>query len=133
MASMANISLVDPYNNIPTVNAVALSPSAGDSVPARWRIETSLAPIFRPKLTLVARPNAKGDVRRVLGKIEVPYVEIGSTSPLPFLVSAPFFNFELVVPQITSSNSVYSIVAYAQAFLSSAVVRESLIYQLAPT
>lgn len=133
MASMASISLVDPAAMVPTVLAAALAPSAGDSVPAQWRIETAHPPVFRPKIMLVSRPNAKKDVRRVSAKIEVPYVVVGTASPLPILVSTPFLTFELVVPQITDNGTIDNLVAYAQSFIGSSLVREVLRTQIAPT
>lgn len=133
MASMASISLVDPAALVPTVLAAALSPSAGDSVPAQWRIETAHPPAYRPKIQLVTRSNAKKDVRRVSAKIEVPYVVVGTASPLPVMVSTPFLTFELVVPQITDTLTVDNLVAYAQSFIGSSLVRETLRTQISPT
>lgn len=63
MPQMANIT-VKAANGTTDVVYSQLTPSAGDSVPAKWRAETvSTVVAYRPRASLLSRDNAKKNGR----------------------------------------------------------------------
>lgn len=74
MANMANI-VVKKANGTTDITYTALTASAGDTVPARWR-ENSQASVvgFRPTLTQVARANGNNNARVVTTRFKFPVV-----------------------------------------------------------
>lgn len=74
MANMANI-VVKKANGTTDVTYTALTASAGDTVPARWR-ENSQASVvgFRPTLTQVARANGNNNARVVTTRFKYSVV-----------------------------------------------------------
>lgn len=65
MSSMANIT-VKKNDGTTDIVYTALSPSAGDTVPALWRANSvSTIPLHRPSLTMVTQNNQAKNARKV--------------------------------------------------------------------
>lgn len=137
MPSMANLSLKN--NAGTTVTAVALSPSAGDSVPARWRVENAvLAPSMRAVVEMSSRYSKFSSgrvnraVRRVDIKITVPHHKIDGAGNY-VADGQTLFDAQLVVPQVVSPTLTDEAVALIASAFSDALVAASLKSQISPT
>lgn len=115
------------------VTATVLTPSAGDSSAAKWRIETAAVPMARPTLELVTKANRAGTVRRAIGRIRVPYAVVNPATGLTQVVNTPAFSFEVLIGQDVPSAVHEDFVAYATTFLNSTLVKASLESMIAPT
>jgi len=115
------------------VTATVLSPSAGDSSAAKWRIETAAVPMARPSLELITKANRTGTVRRAIGRIRVPYAVVNPSTGLTQVVNTPAFSFEVLVGQDVPTANHEDFVAYATSFLNSPLVKASLESMIAPT
>lgn len=72
MPQMANVT-VKAANGTTDVVYTALTPSAGDSIPAKWRVETASTVLaFRPTQSLLAQDTAKKDARKVILRGKYP-------------------------------------------------------------
>lgn len=131
MASMANLALKNAAGG--AVVGTVLTPSAGDTVPAQWRVETVAPPFARPTLNMVSRSNAKRDVRRVSGKIMMPYAVLNSTTTLYEGVSQPAFSFEMVVGTNVPSTLSDELVAFITSYFADPLIVASLKSQISPT
>lgn len=133
MPAMANIT-VKKADNVTDVIYVAATPSAGDKVPAIWT-QNAYSGIQgnRPRLELVAMPNAAGTQRRVEFKYSYPVTYTDSTTSLVKKLASVdikgsvFLNAEL---STTEWNE-----AFAQLgnLLVSSLVRSSVQEGFAPT
>ena len=131
MPAIANLSL---QNNAATaVTGTALSPSAGEGVPAIWRVETTKPPFARPLIQLSARKNQKGDVRVVDVKVTVPYSVNNTSTGLEQLVSKITFAGSFIVPQDIPTSVSDDAVAYIKTFFADTGVISALKAQIAPT
>ncbi len=130
MPNMANVTLKNAAGT--DVTAVALSASAGDNTPAKWRVEdTSVPPLYRPYIEVKASANGNKEVRRVSGKVEMPYQV--TVDGIPQAISKPAFAFEAVVSQLTSQAAVDDWVAYVTSFINSTLFKDTLKSQISPT
>lgn len=130
MPSMANLSLTNAA--AAAVTATVLTPSAGDTVPARWRIENSNPPAFRPTLSLVAKKSGgDGNVRRVAVDIAIPNPQ--TVSGVLANVGTVRFKGDLIVDQEIPTSVVDDAVAYLSSFFASVLIKEALKSQIAPT
>lgn len=137
MPSMANLSLKN--NAGTTVTAVALSPSAGDSVPARWRVETALlAPSMRPIVEMTSRYSKFSSgrvnraVRRVDIKITVPHYKVDAAGN-NIADGQTLFDAQLVVPQSVAPTLTDEAVALIVSAFGDSLVASSLKSQISPT
>lgn len=74
MSSMANIT-VKKNDGTTDIVYTALTPSAGDTVPALWRSNTvSTIPLHRPSLSMVAQNNQAKNARKVRLAYNYPVV-----------------------------------------------------------
>lgn len=95
MANIANIT-IKAANGTTDVVYAALAGSAGDSIPARWRVENTLLPIGqRINLSAHTKPNGKGDARQVVLRHRYPVVrDVGGVPTLigtiPLEISATY-------------------------------------------
>lgn len=130
MPSMANLSL----NNAAAaaVTATALAPSAGDTVPAKWRIEDTNPPAFRPTLSVVAKKSGgNGNVRRVTVDIAIPNPQ--TVSGVLANVGTIRFMGDFVVGQEIPTSVVDDAVAYLSSFFASTLIKDTLKSQISPT
>lgn len=131
MPQIANLSL---QNNAATaVVGTVLVPSAGDSVPAQWRVESSKPPFARTQISMMARYNTKRTARHVDVKITFPYTTIDRNTAQDVLVASMLFTGTLVVPTNVPSSASDDLVAYIKTFFADATVTASLQSQFAPT
>lgn len=130
MPSMADLSLLN--NAAAAVTATALSPSAGDTVPARWRIENANAPAFRPVLLVSSKKSGgDGNVRRVSVDIAVPNPQM--VAGVLTNVGTIRFMGEFVVAQDIPTSVVDDTVAYIASFFNTALIKSTLKSQISPT
>lgn len=74
MPAIGNIT-IKAANGTTDVVYTALAGSAGDSIPARWRVESAALPIGqRINLSAITKPNGKGDARQVQLRHRYPVV-----------------------------------------------------------
>lgn len=131
MPQMANIVIKDAANA--DVTATALTPSAGDSSTARWRVEDlAVPPMFRPEFAVLARPSSDKTSRRVQMKLTVPYAITG-TDGLTKKSGNILTVCDFVVPQDIPTATVEDAVAYTKSFISSSLISAVLGSQIAPT
>lgn len=131
MPNMANIVIKDAANV--DVTATALTPSAGDSSTARWRVEdTTVPPMFRPEFSALARPSSDKASRRVQMKLNVPYAFAG-TDGLTKKSGSILTVIDFVVPQDIPTSVVDDAVAYTRSFIQSSLITAVLSSQIAPT
>lgn len=72
MPQMANVT-VKAADGTTDVVYTALTPSAGDSVPAKWRVETAAAVVAnRPTQSMLAQDTTKKDARKVILRGKYP-------------------------------------------------------------
>lgn len=131
MPTMADLSLQN--NAAATVTFTAITPSAGDSVAAQWRLENTDPPNCRATLTLVARPNKLKTVRTVDIRLDKPRRYTDVNTGLAVTDSKAFFTASLVVPQHIASSDIDDLVAYVKTAFSNATVIAALKAQVAPT
>jgi hypothetical protein len=131
MPAIANLSLTN--NAAVATTGVALQPSAGEGVPAIWRIETTKPPFARPTITMSARANKVKTVRRVDVKLTVPYTVSNSTTTLEEKVAEVTYIISQIVPQNVPTSLVDDSVAYCRTLLADAGVIAALKSQMAPT
>jgi len=81
---------------------------------------------------MVARSNAKKDVRRLSGTIKLPYTVTDSTMGVETPLSLPSFSFEMVVGTNVPSSVSDDLVAYAASYFQDATVQASLKSMIAP-
>lgn len=130
MPNMADIVVKNAANVDVTLTAVTAS--AGDSIPARWRIDSAIAPAFRPVFSLMCRPSVNGSkVRRVSGSVAYPYTvtEDGRVVTADTLR----FSFEDIIPQEVPTGVVDDFVAIVANFVKAVLVAEVRAKQVAPT
>lgn len=76
MPQMANVT-VKAANGTTDVVYTALTPSAGDAIPAKWRVETASTVVAnRPVQSLLAQDTAKKDARKVILRGKYPVERI---------------------------------------------------------
>ncbi|DAD50709.1 TPA_asm: coat protein [ssRNA phage SRR6960799_24] len=136
MPNMANLSLKN--NAGTTVTATQLSASAGDGVPARWRVElNTVPPAYRPLVEVTSRYSKFGsgkankNVRRVDLKIVVPHykVDAGKYSP----DGQSLFEAHAVIPQTVLSSDTDDAVAYFMSVFADTLMASVFKTQISPT
>lgn len=131
MPSIANLALQN--NAASPVVGTVLVPSAGDTVPAQWRVETVKPPFTRTLISMMTRYNTKRTARHVDVKITCPYTAVDTTTSQDVLVANMLFTGTLVVPTNVPSSASDDLVAYIKTFFADATVVASLKSQFAPT
>lgn len=94
MPQMANITVKNGQN----VDVVfkSLTPSSGDTTQAQWRVESGLAPVFSPALSVKTTYNGPKTGRRVTLSAAFPTVDtVGGVSTV---TATEPFKLELLVP-----------------------------------
>lgn len=136
MPNMANLSL---KNNAGTaVTATQLSASAGDGVPARWRVElNTLPPALRPLVEVTSRYSKFGsgkankNVRRIDLKVIVPHYKVLTDGYAADGQS--LFEAHAVIPQTVLSSSTDDAVAYFLSTFADTLMASVFKTQISPT
>lgn len=96
-----------------------LTPSAGDNTPAVYRVESSLARVLRPTLSVRSKGNANG-TRRVEGVASFPLVR--DIDGIPTKVGNIPFDFSIALPsQLTDEEAMYAASVGGQLVVSEAM------------
>lgn len=131
MPQMADIT-VKKADGTTNVVYVALTPSAGDKVPARWRLNAvSPIPNHRPTVEIVARDNGTKDGRRLVmsGKYPVIATESG-TEVLKAIVPV---EISMLIPQnVDAVQATEAVHQFGNLFVS-ALMRSSFVDGYSPT
>lgn len=131
MPNIADIT-VKAANGTTDVVYSALTPSAGDKVPARWRANAASAiPSHRPIFEIVASDNGARDGRRVRfsGKFPILQTVSGTESTMAIVPLEGSF----LIPQNVDSTLVAQAVAQLTNLVVSALVRQCINEGQAPT
>jgi len=137
MPNMANLSLKN--NAGTTVAASALSASAGDGVPARWRVELSgPPPAFRPTVEVTSRYSKFGsgkankNVRRIDLKVVVPHYVVDAN--FNYVADGQsLFEAQAVIPQTVQSSATDDAVAYFLSTFADTLMASVFKTQISPT
>lgn len=131
MPSIANLSLQN--NAAVAVVGTALVPSAGDTVAAQWRVETTKPPFARTGISMMSRFNTKRTARHIDVKISMPITTTNTTTSLEELVATALFSGTLILPTNAPSTATDDLVAYVKTFFADAGVVLALKAGYAPT
>ena len=115
------------------VTFVALTPSSGDTTPARWRVENAPSAIGMPKASIATRYNGQKTARRVDISYEQPYYVLApATNQLTLLHKVPL-TVTAVLPDGVPTIYLEEAVDRFIAFISSDIGRQTLKGGYAPT
>lgn len=132
MPNIANIT-VKASNGTTDVVFTALTPSAGDKSPARWRANAAHAiPAFRPIFELVSRPSgAAPNARRVETTLLYPVViPVGGVDAVAFTVP---LRVDMTLPQGVPQDAVKEAIYQGTNLLVNALIRQCFEEAQAPT
>lgn len=133
MANMADIT-VKKADGTTNITYTALSPSAGDSVPAVWRSETAgSAPGFKPVLKLWSKNNGPRTARRVEYTFSYPQTATDSTTGIVSVVNVPIGGGYFVLPNEVPDAVMAEFVEQGVNLLGSALIKTSIKAGFAPT
>lgn len=131
MPSIANLALQN--NAAVAVVGTALVPSAGDSVAAQWRVETSKPPFARTHISMMSRFNTKRTARHIDVKISMPVTATDTTTSQEVLIATPLFTGTLILPTNAPSSATDDLVAFTKTFFADPGVILALKAGYAPT
>lgn len=115
------------------VTFVALTPSSGDTTPARWRVENAPSAIGMPKASIGARYNGQKTARRVEVSFEQPYYVLAAgTNQLTLLHKVPV-TLTAVLPDGVPTIYLDEAVDRFIAFISSDLAKGAIKSGYAPT
>jgi hypothetical protein len=130
---MANIT-VKATNGTTDVIYVAKSPSAGDSVPARWRADALGASAnLKPELSMVTRDNGPKTGRRVTLEFSWPHTYTDTTTGLVKVAEKAPGMLTLLLPKEMPDTQINEAVDQFCNLIASTLVRASLKEGFAPT
>lgn len=133
MASMTDIT-VKKSDGVTNIVWTALTPSAGDSVPAQWRSETVSTQVNgKPTATLMSKYNKERTVRRIESQIRYPQTSTDSTTGLIAVVNSVPVSISAAVPTGVPDAVVAEAIAQAANLLASALFQTSFKSGYAPT
>jgi hypothetical protein len=133
MPTMANIT-VKKADGTTDITYTALSPSAGDGVPAAWRSESAgSAPGFKPLLSLWSKTNGNRTARRVEYDYSYPQTATDSTTTLTSVINKPIAKGYFVIPNEVPDTVLAEYVAQCTNLLASTLVKDSIKAGYAPT
>jgi hypothetical protein len=131
MPTMANLALKNAAAG--AVVGTALTPSAGDKVAARWRIEDANPPFARTLLDVVVTPSADGGIRSVRGSMKTPFVYTDTTTGLKESTVYVQGTFSFSVPQEIPTATTDDASAYFTSFIADTLIQSVCKSQIAPT
>lgn len=132
MPSMANIT-VKASNGTTDVVYTALTPSAGDTVPAQWRVENGSQNNAKPMAKLVSRWNQNKSARRMDFMYEYPQTATDTTTGLVTVVNRIPISLTMALPAAVPDTVVAEAVAQATNLLVSTLIRASMNAGFSPT
>lgn len=131
MPNIADIT-VKAANGTTDVVYTALTPSAGDKVPARWRANAaSTIPSHRPMFELVAADNGTRDGRRV--RFSGKYPVLQTVESVETVVAIVPFEGSFMIPQNVDATLVSQAVAQLTNLTVAALIRQCINEGQAPT
>lgn len=131
MPSMANITVLDAAGA--NVVYTAAAPSAGDSVPARWRNNSASAVMsFRPDFQLLFRDNSRRNGRAFRAFLRHPITGLDPNGTLIKVAEVPL-ELSGVLPTNVDAAKVFDAYVQFGNLLVSALVRSSFSEGFAPT
>lgn len=131
MPSMANIT-VKADNGTTDVVYTALTPSAGDSVAAQWRVDAaSTKPAFRPSVEMRSQYNGPRSARRVNVRAKYPVVE--TVNGADTLVGTIPVEFTMTLPLGVADTATAEAVSQFGNLLVSSLIRSSIKAGFSPT
>lgn len=131
MPNMADI-IVKKADNVTNVTFTALTPSAGDKVPARWRANAvSSIPNHRPTAEVVSRDNGTKDGRRVMFSGKYPV--IATESGVEVLKAIVPIEISMLVPQNVDAVQATEAIHQMGNLFVSALIRSSFVDGYSPT
>lgn len=133
MPSMANIT-VKKADGTTDVVFTALSPSAGDKVPAQWRVE-SIGSISgnRPTFNITTRSSQDKKARIVEGKFLYPETFTDSTTGLISVKNREMFSFSAILHANATDAVIAEVAAQAANLVKSALIQDVIKTGFAPT
>lgn len=132
MPNMADIT-VKKADGTTNVVYVAMSPSSGDKVPARWRVEdSSPIPAHRAVASLVTRDNGNGTARRAEFNFMMPYV-YQPTEGQPVVQDRVPVNITAALPKGIPDTVIAEAIAQSGNLFVSLLIRQCLKAGFAPT
>lgn len=130
MPNMANIVAKNAADADITFNAI--SPSAGDKVPAQWRAEAvGAVPLARPRFEMTSQYNGARNVRRVNLYLSVPYSTEQPDGTTKVVANVPF-RVEASLPMAIPDTVVADAAKYLASLLGSDLIQDSLKSGYAP-
>jgi hypothetical protein len=130
MPNMANIVAKNAADADVTFNAI--SPSAGDKVPAQWRAEAlGPVPLSRPRFEFTTQYNGQRNVRRANIYLTVPYAVEQADGTTKVVANVPF-RVEASLPMGIPDTLVADGAAYLSSLLGSTLIQDSLKSGYAP-
>lgn len=133
MPSMANIT-VKKADGTTDIVYTALSPSAGDKVPAQWRVE-SIGTIAgnRPVFNVTTRGSQDKAARITEGKLVYPEVFTDSTTGIISVKNRELFSFSAITHLNASDSAIAELAAQAANLVKSTLMQDVLKTGYAPT
>lgn len=133
MPAMANIT-VKATNGTTDVIYVAKSPSAGDSVPARWRADAlGASASLKPEVSMVSRDNGPGTGRRITMEFTWPQTYTDTATGLVKVANKAPGSVTLLLPKEMPDTQINETVDQFFNLISSALVRSAFKEGFAPT
>lgn len=113
---------------------VAATPSAGDTLPARWT-QNALTSVqgFRPKLELTSRSNGNGDVRRIDFDFSYPFTYTDPSTSLPRLLATTRFTGSVANARVLTVDQWNEAFVQLGNLLVSTLIRNTVKDGFAPT
>lgn len=130
MPNMANIVAKNAAAADITFNAI--SPSAGDKVPAQWRAEAvGAVPLARPRFEMTTSYNAARNVRRANFYLTVPYSTVQADGTTKVVANVPF-RLEAALPMGIPDTVVADAASYFASLMGDTLVQDALKAGYAP-
>jgi len=116
------------------VTFTAISASAGDKSPARWRLETAGIPLgLRANLEIASQDNGPKTARRVVVSGNFPFTYTDTTTSQKVLLARMPFRTEFTLPSNLDPAQLADASVIATNVLASALVQAVLASGYAPT
>lgn len=132
MAAIASIT-VKKADGTTNIVWASVTGAAGNSS-ALWRSTTATGTVGQqPALSVSARSNQAGTVRRIDGKVSFPSVYTETTTSLTKVRSTMILQFTASVPQDVAATDLSEFAAQATNLLVDTMVRGSITSGFAPT
>lgn len=133
MAAATDIT-VFKYDGTTSILWSLISASGGDKSPALWRSGTATGTVGqKPTLSISARPNNDGTVRRVDIGCKFPAVYTNSTTGQTEVRSVAVFTGSYAVPQNMSSADIQEFAYQLGNLLTTTLIKNTIVAGFAPT